>query len=118
MDCPCGCGRRFGAFSVVKKGAAIKWTEIAFAVPTFQEATNRLITAAGDQISERDRAEVLRAFGRHREISGYLLDHMHGSAAPGRTPDLQALRAMTDGWIRWGIEIMLDTEMQPPPGWG
>lgn len=86
--CPCGCGRKVG-WGPQKKGAAVGYVEmsdmLAFVTPIVQDS----LRLDGPTAQERTESEKFLANGKH--LTDWLLEHVHGAAAPARTPDLVKL---------------------------
>lgn len=86
--CPCGCGRKLG-WGPHKKGAAVGYVEIsellAFVTPMVEDSL-RL-----DNPTPQNRSETERFLANGAQLKRWLLEHVHGTATPGRTPDLRQL---------------------------
>jgi hypothetical protein len=86
--CPCGCGKRVG-WSPQKKGAASSYVELSstlsFVAPILHDSLRM------DDPPSDERQETERFLANGNQMRQWLIDHVHGTAAPGRTPDLLEL---------------------------
>ena len=83
--CPCGCGKRLGALQIGKRGAAKGAAE-----------TSQFLTMLASRIdisvlSSVDRREYEVAVADLGRIRDCFLEHVHGQARPGKTPDVLEL---------------------------
>jgi hypothetical protein len=102
--CPCGCGREVGFF---KQGSARAVREIDQRLAAL-EALRRAIDAHPVR-ADRQRVDDLRSREHHGQlIRARFLDHVHGEARPGITPDLVTIKRAMDTWAR-AADAVLDT---------
>ena len=83
--CPCGCGQRLGSLQIGKRGAAKGAAE-----------AGRFLTMLASRIevsalSTDDRREYEIAIADLGRIRSCFLEHVHGQARPGKTPDVMEL---------------------------
>jgi len=97
--CPCGCGTRVG---LLKKGAAKATQTMDEALAALHEVIRDLDTDP-ELRAEFEDSEALRSFEQGgKQIRSWLLDHLHGTARPGQTPDLLAIKRAMDNWLATG----------------
>lgn len=81
--CPCGCGRKVG---LTKRGAASALQRVdelrAIATPMVSAM------ARSAAVSAEERAENQKLLTNMDAMRGWLIEHIHGSARPGATPNL------------------------------
>ena len=96
--CPCGCGARVG---FAKKGAARAALSMDKALANLHEVLRDI--ESDPELSGDTAFEDLPEFVRNGErIRGWLLDHIHGDARPGVTPDMLAIKRVKDEWVEAG----------------
>ncbi len=96
--CPCGCGRRLG----FNKGGAAKGYS---GCTTILDSATPLVFQIMQQVDERDGAELARTLENVARLRGSFLEHLHGEARPGRTPDLLALGRAYKALAAWYEEL-------------
>lgn len=115
QTCPCGCGRRVGW---TKKGAAagyVRVTAIITEGPEIIDAACEYAAKAGEQIDPADVAEMRRGLVNAERVRGWLVEHLHGQARPGTTPDLLALSHTLDAFDEWAmgmVESIIETDAE------
>lgn len=92
--CPCGCGRRLG-FN--KSGAAKAYNGCT----TIIDNATPLVAEIKHHVSERDGAELAQVLVDANAVRAAFLEHLHGEARPGRTPDLLALAQTYKSLAGW-----------------
>lgn len=86
MQCPCGCGRKVG---FTKKGSAKAYPEAIEAAAFYQDVEASPWVQEGADPQTRSR--LLAAAASASRLPGYFLEHLHGTARPGSTPDVMTL---------------------------
>src|SRR4051794_14184232 len=99
--CPCGCGRnvKFGK-SGAAKGVVRADAMIVVAKPAVDAIRQ------SNALASRDMAEVERSLANLERTRLQLLDHVHGEARPGTTPDLLALHRTLNSMQEWTLALM------------
>jgi hypothetical protein len=91
--CPCRCGRWIGERHL---GPATQYPELA---ELLVAATPALVWIRDARVDDpewkRTQASTERFRANCSRVLRHHLDHLHGTAVPGRTPDLMALSRMT-----------------------
>lgn len=92
--CPCRCGRYIGPRSL---GPARQYPELA---QLLQAATPALDWIRDAELDDPDwvatQASTERFRGNCHQVLHHHLDHLHGTASAGRTPDIASLSRMTN----------------------
>lgn len=84
--CPCGCGHKLG---FTKKGSAKVYPEAVEAAAFYREARDSAwLHEDADPVL---RQRVLAAASSAEQMPAMLLEHLHGTARAGQTPDLMTL---------------------------
>lgn len=85
-SCPCQCGTSIG---MSKRGFSIG---AAQAMVLFVQAQEALGPVLADDIPEDERREHEKFLKNSYRLVEWYLEHVHGTAAPGRTPNGMELR--------------------------
>jgi hypothetical protein len=99
-QCPDGCGRQLPRR---RNGAANRFELIDETVLFFdQSATAQRVSA---RLDPSDVSEFDHFVANGHRIRSWFLDHLHGEARPGTTPDLLALKRMLDAHMAAALEL-------------
>ncbi len=105
--CPCGCGRKVG-WGPHKKGAAIGYVEadmmLVFVEPILRDSLEY------DDPSPRERSEMEKFIYNGKQLRGWLLEHIHGTASPSRTPDMMQLQQALEAFREDAAAIAASAE--------
>lgn len=86
MQCPCGCGRKVG---FTKKGSAKAYPEAVEAAEMYRDAeSSQWVNEVADPLLRR---RILAAAVTAARLPDYFLEHLHGTARAGSTPDVMTL---------------------------
>lgn len=95
VSCPCGCGRRVGRG---KRGFAKGLVSVLEMRDHLAPAIDACLADAG--VAEDRRVELINTRVAGEQLSGWLLEHVHGVARPDRTPNGLELVRLKDVWFR------------------
>ena len=114
IPCPCHCGRDIGPRRL---GPAAQYPGLA---NLLDAATPALDWIRDTEIDDTDWARTQRSTERFRrncnQVLRHHLDHLHGTATAGRTPDIPSMLRLTEAAAGGLLEAVALSELMGGPG--